>query len=722
MPTLVLEIGTEDMPAGAIAQALEQLREGATARLDEVRLSASKVEVYGTPRRLILRAEGVPSRQPDQEREVRGPARSVAFDADGKPTGAAIGFARKQGVPVEALEIIGTPQGEYVQARVTDPGRPAHTVLGEVLAETVRSLTFPKLMRWGENTARYVRPLRWIVALLDSALIPMEIIGVRSDRVSRGHRTLAPDSFTLDHADDLLAQLPARFVMYDPAERQRRIREQADALAREAGGTVPWDEGLLEENVYLVEWPTVFLGRFDPVFLQLPRPALVTAMKKHQRYFPVQDAQGRLLPFFIAVRNGNTEHLEIVREGNERVLTARFSDARFFYQQDREVPLEQMAEKLGRLIFQEKLGTMAEKRERLERLAQTIAAARGLAEEERLLAVRAARLCKADLVSQMVVELPALQGVIGREYALAAGEDPRVADAIAEHYLPRFAGDALPDSLIGSLLAVADRLDTLVGYVGLGVLPSGSSDPYGLRRAAQGLVQLLARDTEMPALTELILESADVYAQVNRETFDLPKLHDDLRGLSDQRIEALLQERGVRYDLIDATLAGGGIYSSLVSGTVRRAETLRAVAQESDFVPNVQAAARTSNILRAAGVPLLTAPLSPGGAARTQTRLQEALTEAASQVSPERLQEPREVALYEAAVRLIPEAARLATAYEYAALYRALDSLRETVNAFFDHVMVMAKEEELRANRLALLHLVDSLYRTLADFTKVVIA
>jgi glycyl-tRNA synthetase beta chain len=710
------------MPAGAIAQALEQLRDEATARLEQERLSATKVEVFGTPRRLILRAENVPSRQPDQEREVRGPARSVAFDAAGKPTGAAIGFARKQGIPVESLEIIGTPQGEYVQARVTDLGRPAHTVLGEVLAEIIRNLTFPKLMRWGENKARYVRPLRWIVALLDSELIPMEILGVESDRVSRGHRTLSPDSFTLNHAEDLLVQLPARFVMYDPAERRRRIREQADALAREAGGVIPWDEGLLEENVYLVEWLTVFQGKFDRAFLELPRPALVTAMKKHQRYFPVQNAQGMLLPCFIAVRNGNTEHLDIVREGNERVLTARFSDARFFYQHDREVPLEQMAEKLGRLIFQEKLGTMAQKRERLERLAQAIAEARGLKEEERSLAVRAARLCKADLVSQMVVELPALQGIMGREYALAAGEDPRVADAIAEHYLPRSAGDALPVSLTGSLLAVADRLDTLVGYVGLGILPSGSSDPYGLRRAAQGLTQLLARDTEMPALTELFLDSARIYAQVNGETFDLPKLHDDLRGLCDQRVEAFLQERGVRYDLIDATLEGGGIYRSLVCGTVRRAETLRIVAQESDFVPNVQAAARTSNILRAAGVPLLTAPLSPGGASRTQPRLQEALTEEAAKISPERLQEPREIALYETATRLIPEVARLTTAYEYAALYRALDSLRETVNAFFDHVMVMAKEEELRVNRLALLHLVDSLYRTLADFTKVVIA
>jgi glycyl-tRNA synthetase beta chain len=710
------------MPAGAIAQALQQLRDGAAARLEEARLSAAQVEVFGTPRRLILRAQGVPSRQPDQERQVRGPARSVAFDAAGKPTGAAIGFARKQGVPVESLEIIGTPQGEYVQARVTDLGQPAHAVLGEVLAETVRSLTFPKMMRWGENTARYVRPLRWIVALLDSELIPMEIIGVRSDRVSRGHRTLAPHPFTLDHADDLLTQLPARFVMYDPMERERRIQEQAQSLAQEVGGTILWDEGLLEENVYLVEWPTVFLGRFDPVFLELPRPVLVTAMKKHQRYFPVEDAQGRLLPFFIAVRNGNTAHLEIVREGNERVLTARFTDARFFYQQDREVPLERMAERLGRLIFQEKLGTMAQKRERLERLVKALAEARGLPEEEQSLAVRAARLCKADLVSQMVIELPALQGIMGREYALAAGEDPRIADAIAEHYLPRSAADALPVSLTGSLLAVADRLDTLVGYVGLGILPSGSSDPYGLRRAAQGLIQLLARDTQMPALTELILDSADIYAQVNQETFDLPKLHDDLRGLCDQRVEAFLQERGIRYDLIDATLAGGGIYSSLVCGTIRRAETLRVVSQESDFIPNVQAAARTSNILRAAGVALLTAPLSPGGAARAHARLQEALTQAASQISAERLQDPREVALYEAAVRLIPEAARLATDYEYAALYRALGSLRETVNAFFDHVMVMAKEEELRVNRLALLHLVDSLYRTLADFTRVVVA
>jgi glycyl-tRNA synthetase beta chain len=736
MPDLILEVGTEEMPAGAVEDALMQLAHSAIGELPRARLGDPpllkrqdelSIHCYGTPRRLILKVQNVRPRQPDIEREVRGPAKSVAYDAEGRPTGAAQGFARKQGVPVESLETVSTPQGDYVLARVTDKGKPALEVLGPVLADAVKKLFFPKMMRWGQGAMRFVRPIRWILALLDGDVIPMEIAGVASDRKSRGHRFLAPEEFEVANTGEFLERLRAVFVMYDPVERRQAIREQADRLAGEAGGSVPWDEGLLDENNWLVEWPTALVGRFDPAFLDLPRPVLVTAMKKHQRFFPVEDAWGRLLPLFIAIRNGGSERLDIVREGNERVLTARFSDARHFYEKDRQTPLAQMAEGLGRLVFQEKLGTMAEKRRRLEVLVGALAAMQGMNAEMKTAALRAARLCKADLISQMVVELPALQGVIGREYALASGENPLVADALAEHYLPRAAGDALPETWLGKMLAVADRMDTLVGYAGLGIMPSGSSDPYGLRRAAQGIVQILAREPEGCPLLEIQVQAAHAYQQVNKLDFELDPLCNSLQALFDQRIAALLEELGIRYDLIDAALSGGALYTTLVYSTLLRAKTLQSLTDDPNFIPTVQAAARVANILRSANG-LASAPLIPGKegihgeSARAVERAVSVLESESRSVHEALLREPAERALYDAATSVMPEVARRATDYEYAALYRELDALRAPVNTFFDDVLVMTEDATIRRNRLALLSFIDALYKTLADFTKVVVA
>jgi len=728
MPDLVLEVGTEEMPAGAVAQALDQLRVTVAAGLRDLRLSDEPdVRVCGTPRRLIVHASPVAERQPDQVREVRGPARSVAFDAEGRPTVAAQGFARKQGVPVDALETIETPQGEYVLARVHDPGRPAVEIVGAMLADAVLRLSFPKMMRWGEGSPRFVRPVRWVLCLLGDDVVPMTVAGVASGRRTRGHRYLSPEERDVPTASALPAALDAGHVMWDPERRRATIREQAVGLAGARGARVPWDEELLEENVWLTEWPTALLGEFDPGYLELPRPVLVTAMKKHQRFFPVEDGEGTLLPCFIAVRNGGAEHLDVVQDGVERVLTARFADARYFYAQDRQTPLPLMAERLDRLIFQEKLGTMAQKRQRLELLTGVLADALGLDVDARSRSVRAASLCKADLVSQMVVELPSLQGIMGREYALIAGEDPCVADAIAEHYRPRFAGDELPASLSGTVLAVADRIDTLVGYVGLGILPSGSSDPYGLRRAAQGVVQMLAVQPDMPPLVELELQAAYVYEQVNGIAFDRDRLCNDLGTLFDQRIAALLEERGVRYDLINATLSGGLLYGSLVHGAVRRAETLSQAASDPAFVPLVQAAARVANILRTAPgrEPVSLVPGKEGihgGPARSVERAVSVLESQARRVASSDLREPAERDLFDAAHRSIPEVARLATAYDYSGLYVALQALIEPVNRFFDDVLVMAEDPDVRRNRLALLETVDALFKTLGDFTAVVVA
>jgi glycyl-tRNA synthetase beta chain len=726
MPDLLFELGTEELPAGACASALDQLNSTIDSKLTEARLGPQSVRVYGTPRRLVVEATGVLSRQPDQLREAKGPAKSVAFDAEGKPTGAAIGFAKKQGVPVEQLEIVDTPQGSYVLARVMDAGKPAVEVLGEILTECAKGLFFPKMMRWGEGGLRFARPIRWILALLDGNVVPMEIGGVKSGSVSRGHRFLSPGEFTVDGPSGYSDRLRSAYVMANPEERRISIQEQANRQASEAGGTVPWDEGLLDENVWLVEWPTALLGSFDPAYLDLPRPVLVTAMKKHQRFFPVERPDGKLLPKFISIRNGGSESLNVVRDGNERVLTARFADASYFYKQDQATSLEAFTEKLNRILFQEKLGTLNEKRQRLEALTGSIAATLELIPKETALAVRAARLCKADLATQMVMELPSLQGIIGREYALANGENPVVAEAIAEHYLPRSAGDSLPTSDLGKLLAVADRMDTLVGYVGLGILPSGSSDPYGLRRAAQAVVQILAAENEMPSLLEFELSAAQVYEQVNSVDFDRDTLCNDLGGLFNARISAYLEEIGIRYDLIDSALSGGSIYSTLVSAIVKRAEALQALSSRPDFVPTVNAAGRVANILKSAEKPPSDPPMPGkegihGNAARSVERAVSILETQSRQVERSRLKEPSELVLFETTLSLLSDVARKAADYDYDGLYSTLGELRPVVDKFFDDVMVMVDDPAIRRNRLALLAFVDALYKTLADFTKVIV-
>lgn len=719
MPKLVFEIGTEEMPAGAIGSAIEQLRASVEGLLAERHLPAAAVTAFGTPRRLVVVADGVPAHQPDITRDVKGPSVQAAFGPDGAPTGAAIGFARKQGVPVESLARIETPQGTYVQATVVDKGKPATEALAAPLGAAVTSLTFPKLMRWGSGGIRYVRPIRWLLALVGTEVCPVQVAGITAGRLSRGHRYLAPDEFEVADADALLPLLRERFVMLDPAERRAAIRAQAEALAAEVSGRVPWDEELLDENVFLVEWPTALRGAIEERFLTLPRPVLVTAMKKHQRFFPVEGADGALLPCFISVRNGGSEHLDTVRAGNERVLAARFADAAFFHADDQKQPLVRFIDNLDRLLFQEKLGTLAEKRRRLQALAGPLADAAGMSGADRERALQAASLCKADLTTRMVIELPALQGIIGREYALAAGDDPAVAHAIAEHYMPRSSGDAIPASAVGRLLAVADRMDTLAGYAGIGIMPSGSSDPFGLRRAAQGVVQILAGEPAMPGLSEMAILAADAYHRVNGLTFDVDALCTALRGLFEQRITGTLLERGLRHDLVAAALSGGPSNTTIVYCAVHRAEMLQQLCGRPDFVATVQTAARVANILRSAdAAPRAGVAEKP----RTVERAVAMLETEARQVHAGDLAEPTEVALYEAAFNAIPRVAHAAAAYDFEKLYGILGELSAPVAALFDAVLVMAEEPAVRRNRLALLAFVDGLFKTLADFTKVVTA
>ncbi len=694
MANLILEVGVEEMPANAISSALEQLKHSVARGLERCRLGDRDVKVLGTPRRLILQASAIPEQQPDQVREVKGPPVSVAFNSEGHPTSAGSGFAKKQGVDVRSLQKVTTPQGEYVVANVLDRGKPAEEALGGMLEEAVKALFFPKMMRWGDNSIRFVRPLRWIVAMLDDTIVPMEINGVRSSNQSRGHRFLSPEPFFVDHADSLVPMLEKNGVICDPQVRMADIITQAKQLAMESGGVALLDEELLDENNWLVEKPTALLGNFQSEFLDLPRPVLVTAMKKHQRFFPVEDSNGHLLPLFISIRNGGDKGLDIVRAGNERVLTSRFSDARYFYNQDMQENLEKMVPRLSRLVFQEKLGTLFEKRARLMELTKSVAEKLNFPVSMIEYAIRAASLAKADLVSHMVVELPSLQGVIGREYAIKDDEDISVADAIYQHYLPRYAGDKLPDTPLGRLIAVCDRIDTLVGYLGLEIVPTGSSDPFGLRRAAQGVTQILIEEIDYPSLDVLTEFAVNAYKNINGLVFDKCKLSENMHALFNQRMETLLEDTGIRYDVVNAAL-NGGTPSEPIGAVWKRTGVLQNLIGDSDFTSVLQTAVRTSNILKSAKME-------------------------GAKVNSELFEEACEGELLDATHLVAAEIQEQIDGWNFQDIYVSLKKLTEPVNHFFDGVLVMSDNESVRRNRIALLKIVQDLYLHLADFTRIV--
>ncbi|MGQ9803587.1 MAG: glycine--tRNA ligase subunit beta [Anaerolineae bacterium] len=551
--TLLLEIGTEELPAGDLSLALAQLREQSPALLAEARLDYEALRVLGTPRRLALLVEGLSPHQRPLEEVVKGPPTRVAFDAEGNPTPAAQGFARRQGVDVADLQVREMDGGQYVVAIRRVEGRPAPEVLMELLPRLIAGLRFPMSMRWNETGVAFSRPIRWLVALLGDAVIPFESAGLYSGRVTRGSRPQGSPHLLLARAEEYLDRMRAHGILVDPEERRAAVAAQTAAQAARVGGRILDDPDLLEEVTNLVEQPTAFLGHFEEEYLRLPTDVLIAVMKKHQRYFPLLDGDGRLLPHFVAVRNGGEEYLDVVRAGNEAVLRARFADANYFYREDTARPLESFLPRLATLTFQEQLGSMLDKTRRLEELVPVVARMLGLTEEETAAARRAAHLCKADLATQMVVEFTSLQGVMGREYALTSGEPPQVARAIFEHYLPRFAGDALPQSAAGLALGLADRLDSLAGLFAVGLVPSGSADPYGLRRDALGMVQALIGARRFFSV-RAGLEAAARLLPVEADPAALEAALEFFTG----RLRVILREQGFRHDAVEAVLAARG--------------------------------------------------------------------------------------------------------------------------------------------------------------------
>ena len=678
---LLLEIGTEEVPAHVMPHLLADLKRLAGDLLAEHRLGYESLRTIGTPRRSALLVTGLAERQEDVSTETRGPSVDIAFDAEGNPTKAGAGFARGQGIdPAELIQRDG-----YVYASVHEKGAETATLLAELLPELIRAIPLPNSMRWGDLDFRFIRPIRWIVALYGNEVVPFTLANVASGNASRGHRTLAPEKFIIASPADYEAACEKAYIIVDPERRRAMICEQIAETAKACGGTAEITPDLLEEVLYLVEYPTALSGAFEEKYLALPAETVITPMRDHQRYFPVKAADGSLLPVFITVRNGGREYLDVVAHGNERVLRARLADAQFFFDEDRKKSLTGHREKLKTVVFQQGLGSMYEKTERLMGLVTAIVedivpdeeSYETLATDAR----RAAELSKADLVTGMVTEFTELQGIMGREYALLDGEKPEVARAIDEQYMPRFAGDALPKTDLGFALSVADKIDNIVGTFSRGKIPTGSQDPFALRRQALGLVLMLIEQESGLLLSDLVDEACDLY---DLDDAARDKMQSDVADFIRLRLKNVLTERGVRYDVQEAVLA------------------------DVDFVADVP--------VRAAYVERL---LASGGA--------DALVQSFVRVG--NIARTAEAGVVDAALFAADEEGALLSAYENAAAARddgadpmaAEQMLAKAIDAFFDEVMVMDKDERIKANRLSLLKAIDNYLLETADYSKIVL-
>jgi glycyl-tRNA synthetase beta chain len=694
--SLLLEIGLEEIPARFCQPALEQLKANAAKALAEARLDHTLIDIFGTPRRLVLYVKELALVQRNMAIVQKGPSKKVAFDAEGNPTIPAQKFAQSQGVAVADLVIEKDEKGgEYLFARRLEQGQSIAKVLPQLLTDLVLSVEWPKSMRWADRTIRYARPIKWLLALLGDRRVPFEVDGIPTGQTTLGHRVLGPgEPIAVANPEDYFVQVGRGYVMVDQVIRKQVIWQQVTAEATRLGGHVVRDEDLLDELNWLVEQPTAFAGAFAPAFLDVPAQVLVTTMKANQRYFPVYTNANatELMPNFIAVRNGEQEHIDIVRAGNQKVLAARLSDARFFWDEDRKRPLASYNEKLKSVVFQEKLGTQFLRVRRLEELVDKIAAAMNLPAEQRLAAKEAATYSKADLGTKMVFEFPEVQGYMGQQYLLREGANPAVALAVYEHYLPRGAGDELPRSGPGIALALADKLGTLAGYFAIGLIPTGSQDPFALRRAAQGAMQTIVENSltvDIAALAALALEQYNLTSPVALKALN------DLLDFFRARLKVLMEARDLRYDVIDAVLA---VSARQPYDAMRRAEALSAMTVEAEFAAVSGAFKRVSNLASKAQE----VGINPGD------------------VDPELFEEAAERDLYGAFVDVRPDMKRALEVGDYESFYRLAVKLKAPVYAFLDNVRVNAENESVKVNRYSLLTQVVELLSVPADLSRLV--
>ena len=676
---LLFEIGAEEIPAGFMPNILGQLKQLAETKLNDAHLPFESIETYGTPRRLALIVKGLADASAEISERHKGPSASIAYDADGNATKAAIGFARGKGLDVADLVV----EDGYIYAETKTAGVPAKDIVSEMLPQLITGLNFPKSMHWGDLDAKFVRPVRWLVALLDEEVIPVEFATVQSGNVSRGHRFLGADEIIIKNAASYVDTLKENFVMVDQDARRELISKQLHDMAASKNASIVWDDDLLEEINYLVEWPTALCGGFEESYLALPDAAIITPMKDHQRYFPLVGQDGKLLPMFLTVRNGSDHSIEVVQAGNERVLRARLDDAKFFFNEDRKKPLIDRQDGLTKIVFQEGLGNLADKTERLLKLGRVFGEECGLHEDAAVVLERATELAKTDLTTGMVTEFTELQGVMGKEYALLDGESEEVAEAIFEQYLPRFAGDVLPQTEAGKVLSIIDKVDNIVATFSRGLIPTGSQDPYALRRQTIGILNILLGSEWNISLRPIF--------KASMELLNVPaEKQDELLGQVEEfftlRLKNIFLDREVPHHVIDLLLSNNelsvadaeGLVNALLANRIdENVELVQAYTRMYNLVKDVEYTGVNSNLLK----------------------------------------EDAEKALFEAASKASEESLAAWEANDYAAVVAIPATLVPAINKFFEDVMVMDKDEAIKANRLQLVRLAYNVMAIIGDIS-----
>ena len=676
---LLFEIGAEEIPAGFMPNILGQLKQLAETKLNDAHLPFESIATYGTPRRLALIVKGLADTSAEISERHKGPSASIAYDADGNPTKAAIGFARGKGLDVADLVV----EDGYIYAETKTAGVPAKDIVTDMLPQLITGLNFPKSMHWGNLDAKFVRPVRWLVALLDEDVIPVEFATVKSGNVTRGHRFLGADEITIKNAASYVDTLKENFVMVDQDARRELISKQLHDIAASKNASIVWDDDLLEEINYLVEWPTALCGGFEESYLALPDAAIITPMKDHQRYFPLVDQDGKLLPMFLTVRNGSDHSIEVVQAGNERVLRARLDDAKFFFNEDRKKPLIDRQDGLTKIVFQEGLGNLADKTERLLTLGRVFSEECELHEDARVVLERATELAKTDLTTGMVTEFTELQGVMGKEYALLDGESPEVAEAIFEQYLPRFAGDVLPQTEAGKVLSIIDKIDNIVATFSRGLIPTGSQDPYALRRQTIGILNILLGSEWNISLRPIIVESMNL---LNVPTDKQDELLGQVEEFITLRLKNIFLDREVPHHVIDLLLSNNELSVADAEGLVKALLANRI----DENVELVQAFTRMYNLVKDV----------------TYTGVDESL-----------LKEDAERALYEMATKASEASIDAWDKNDYDAVVAVPATLVPAINKFFEDVMVMDKDEAIKANRLQLVRLAYSVMAIIGDIS-----
>ena len=676
---LLFEIGAEEIPAGFMPNILGQLKQLAETKLNDAHLPFESIETYGTPRRLALIVKGLGDASAEISERHKGPSASIAYDADGNATKAAIGFARGKGLDVADLVV----EDGYIYAETKTAGVPAKDIVSEMLPQLITGLNFPKSMHWGDLDAKFVRPVRWLVALLDEEVIPVEFATVKSGNVTRGHRFLGADEITIKNAASYVDTLKENFVMVDQDARRELISKQLHDMAASKNASIVWDDDLLEEINYLVEWPTALCGGFEESYLALPDAAIITPMKDHQRYFPLVDQEGKLLPMFLTVRNGSDHSIEVVQAGNERVLRARLDDAKFFFNEDRKKPLIDRQDGLTKIVFQEGLGNLADKTERLLKLGRVFGEECGLHEDAAVVLERATELAKTDLTTGMVTEFTELQGVMGKEYALLDGESPEVAEAIFEQYLPRFAGDVLPQTEAGKVLSIIDKVDNIVATFSRGLIPTGSQDPYALRRQTIGILNILLGSEWNISLRPIFKASMEL---LNVAADKQEELLNQVEEFFTLRLKNIFLDREVPHHVIDLLLSNNELSVADAEGLVNALLANRI----DENVELVQAYTRMYNLVKDVEY---------------------------TGVNSDLLKEDAEKALFEAASKASEASLAAWEAGDYAAVVAVPATLVPTINQFFEDVMVMDKDEAIKANRLQLVRLAYSVMAIIGDIS-----